>query len=209
MVKAKAFNGSGGAAGEIELDPALFEQTVRKYQVYQYVKTHLSNCRQGTHSTKTRSEVRGGGAKPWRQKGTGRARAGTNRSPLWEGGGIVFGPKPRSYSSAMPKAMRRNALLSMFSEQAAEEHIFVIAPPALEKPSTKTVYEFLNALELSDKRVLILDENRESHMPLSCRNLPKVQFKRARLVNAYDLVGAEYVLVTREGLESMKEVFGK
>ncbi len=209
MAKAKAFDGSGGAAGEVELDPALFEQADRKYQVYQYVKTHLSNTRQGTHSTKTRSEVRGGGAKPWRQKGTGRARAGTNRSPLWEGGGIVFGPKPRSYSATMPKTMRRNALLSMFTERAAEQHLFVIDPPALEKPSTKTVYQLLDAMEISGKRVLILDENRDSHLPLSCRNLPKVQYKRARLVNAYDLVRAEYVLVTREGMESIKEVFGK
>ncbi|MCK4657618.1 MAG: 50S ribosomal protein L4 [candidate division Zixibacteria bacterium] len=209
MAKAKIYDSSGGPAGEMELNTKLFAFEPMKYQVYHYVKTHMSNQRQGTQSTKTRAEVRGGGAKPWRQKGTGRARAGSNRSPIWEGGGITFGPKPRSYFSAVPKKMKRNALLSMFSEKASEEKLMVVDLPELEKPSTGTVHGFIQALELVDKRVLILDENELSHIPLSVRNLPKVEYKRARLVNAYDLIRAEYVLVTRNGMQSIEEVFAK
>jgi len=209
MAKAKVYNSSGGSTGEMELDPGLFGSEPKKYQVYQYVKTYLSNQRQGTHSTKTRAEVRGGGAKPWRQKGTGRARSGSNRSPVWEGGGIVFGPKPRDYYSKIPKQIRRNALVSMFSVRTAEERLMIVQLPELEKPNTKTVFDFLQALEVAGKRVLILDENKESHMPLACRNIPKVEYKRASLVNAYDLAKAEYVLVTEGGMQSIKEVFSK
>lgn len=209
MAKAKAFSNSGSASGEVDLKPELFEFEPKKYQVYHYVKTFLSNQRQGTHSTKTRSEVRGGGAKPWRQKGTGRARAGTNRSPIWEGGGITFGPKPRSYYSRIPKKIRRNALKSMLTDRASEEKIFVAEFPELEKPSTKTMHGYLVALGIEDKRVLILDEKDGSHIPMSCRNLPKVEFKRASLVNAYDLAKAEFVVVSKEGMQSIEEVFGK
>jgi large subunit ribosomal protein L4 len=209
MAKAKVYNSSGGSTGEMELDQRLFGAEPKKYQVYQYVKTYLSNQRQGTHCTKSRSEVRGGGAKPWRQKGTGRARSGSNRSPIWEGGGIVFGPKPRDYYSKIPKRIRRNALVSMFSVRAAEERLMIVQLPELERPNTKTVYDFLEALEVAGSRVLILDEDKESNMPLSCRNIPKVEYKRASLVNAYDLAKAEYVLVTEGAMESIKEVFSK
>lgn len=209
MAKAKIYDSNGGSAGEMELNTKLFEFEPMKYQVYHYVKTHMSNQRHGTHSTKTRGEVRGGGAKPWRQKGTGRARAGSNRSPIWEGGGITFGPRPRSYYSLVPKKMKRNALLSMFSEKASEEKLMVVDLPELEKPSTGTVHGFIQALELVGKRVLILDENKLSHIQLSIRNLPKVEYKRACLVNAYDLIRAEYVLVTRNGMQSIEEVFAK
>lgn len=209
MAKAKVYNSSGGSTGEMELDSTLFDFDTKKYQVYQYVKTYLSNQRQGTHSTKTRAEVSGGGAKPWRQKGTGRARSGSNRSPVWEGGGTVFGPKPRNYYSKVPRRIKRNALLSMLSERVSEERLMVVQLPELDKPSTKTVAEFLQALEVSGKRILILDENKGSHFPLSCRNIPKVEYKRACLVNAYDLAKAEYVLVTEVGMQSIKEVFAK
>ncbi|MBU1318068.1 MAG: 50S ribosomal protein L4 [candidate division Zixibacteria bacterium] len=209
MVKAKVYNSSGGSTGEMELDSGLFDFDPKKYQVHQYVKTYLSNQRQGTHSTKTRAEVRGGGAKPWRQKGTGRARSGSNRSPVWEGGGTVFGPKPRSYYSNVPKRIKRNALLSMFSERVSEERLLIVQLPELDKPNTKTVFEFLQAIEVTGKRILILDENKDSLVPTSCRNIPKVEYKRACLVNAYDLAWAEYVLVTEGGMQSIKEVFAK
>jgi len=209
MAKAKVYNNSGSASGEADLKPELFEFDLKKYQVYQYVKTFLSNQRQGTHSTKTRSEVRGGGAKPWRQKGTGRARSGTNRSPIWEGGGIVFGPRPRSYYSRVPKKLRRNALKSMFTDRASEEKVLIAEFPELEKPSTKTIYEYLVALGLEGKRVLVLDEKKGSHIPISCRNLPKVEFKRASLVNAYDIAKAEFVVVSKEGMQTIEEVFSK
>jgi large subunit ribosomal protein L4 len=209
MAKAKTYDGSGASTGEMELNAKLFEFDPKKYQIYQYVKTYMSNQRQGTHNTKTRAEVRGGGKKPWRQKGTGRARSGSNRSPVWEGGGIVFGPKPRSYHSDVPKKMKRNALLSMLSEKASTEKLMVVDLPELEKPSTKTIAEFLGALELSAKRVLILDEVKDSYVPLSVRNIREVDYKRARNVNAYDLLKAEYVLVTKSGMQSIEEVFAK
>jgi large subunit ribosomal protein L4 len=209
MAKARVYDSSGGSDGEMELNPKLFDFEAKKYQVYQYVKTYMSNQRQGTHSTKTRAEVTGGGAKPWRQKGTGRARAGSNTSPLWEGGGVAFGPRPRSYYSAIPKKIRRNALRSVFSEKASEEKLVVVDLPELEKPSTRMVHQFIEALALAGKRVLILDENKESHFPLSVRNLPKVEYKRACLVNAFDLIRAEYVLVTKAGMQSIEEVFAK
>jgi large subunit ribosomal protein L4 len=209
MAKAKVFDSAGSAAGEIELHSNLFAHEPSKYQVHQYVKVYLANQRQGTHSTKTRAEVSGGGIKPWRQKGTGRARVGSNRSPIWEGGGITFGPKPRSYRGDIPKKVRRNALLSMLSAKAQEEKIIVVDLPKFQAPSTKTVAQLLGAMQLDGKKVLFIDEfeDGKSHLPLSCRNMPKVDYKRARLVNAYDLINAEYVLVTRDGMRSMEEVF--
>lgn len=209
MAKAKVYDASGASTGEMDLNAKLFEFEPKKYQVYQYVKTHQSNQRQGTHSAKTRAEVRGGGKKPWRQKGTGRARSGSSRSPVWEGGGIVFGPKPRNYHSNVPKKMKRNALLSMLTDKASAEKLMVVDLPDLDKPSTKTVAEFLGALELTAKRVLILDELKDSNIPLSVRNMRKVDYKRACLVNAYDLIKAEYVLVTKSGMQSIEEVFAK
>lgn len=209
MAKAKVYNSSGGQAGEMDLNDKLFGFEPKKYQVHQYVKAHLANQRQGTHSTKTRADVSGGGAKPWRQKGTGRARAGSNSSPIWEGGGVAFGPHPRSYYTKVPKRIKRNALLSMLATKAAEEKLLIVELPEFEKPSTKTVYGLLEAMELADKKVLILDEDGGAQFPLSCRNIPKVEYKRARLVNAYDLARSEYVLVTRKGMRSIEEVFAK
>jgi large subunit ribosomal protein L4 len=209
MAKAKIYDNSGGSVGEMELSAKLFEFEPKKYQVYQYVKTYLSNQRQGTHATKTRAEVTGGGAKPWRQKGTGRARAGSNTSPIWEGGGVAFGPKPRSYYSKISRRTRRHALLSMFSDKAAGEKLIVVDLPELEKPSTKTVHQFFDALDLVGRRILILDEDKKSLVPLSVRNIPKAVYKRACLVNPFDLIQAEYVLVTRKGMQSIEEVFAR
>ncbi len=207
MAKAKIYDNSGSHAGEMELSAELFGFEPKKYQVYQYVKTYMSNQRQGTHAAKTRAEVTGGGAKPWRQKGTGRARAGSNTSPIWEGGGVAFGPRPRSYYSKIPKRTKRHALLSMFSDKVNGDKLIVVDLPELDKPSTKTMHELFAALELAGKRILILDENKDSLVPLSVRNIPKVVYKRACLVNPYDLIKAEYVLVTRKGMQSIEEVF--
>ncbi len=210
MAKAKVYNSSGSSTGEVDLNAAVFGYEPKKYQVYQYVKTYLSNQRHGNHSTKTRGEVSGGGAKPWRQKGTGRARCGSNRSPIWEGGGISFGPKPRSYYSKVPKKIRRNALLSMLADRASEEKLMIIELPTLDKPSTKTIYGYLASLGVAGKRVLILDDgNKDSFVPISCRNIPKLEFRRARLVNAFDLARSEYLLVTKSAMQSIEEVFAK
>jgi large subunit ribosomal protein L4 len=209
MVKAKKVTSSGASAGDVELNSKVFESEPRDFQVHQYIKSYLRNQRQGTHCTKTRADVRGGGAKPWRQKGTGRARAGSNSSPIWVGGGRAFGPKPRDYYRNIPKRLKRQAIYSAFSMKAVDERVLVIEDLQLEKPRTKTVVEFLAGLELYGKKVLILNEGINKNLELSCRNIPGVIYSRARLVNAYNLINADYLLLTESALKEVEEVFAK
>ncbi|MBD3218705.1 MAG: 50S ribosomal protein L4 [candidate division Zixibacteria bacterium] len=209
MAKAKKISSTGGSAGEVELNSKVFEFEPKNYQVHQFIKSFLRNQRQGTHSTKTRMEVRGGGAKPWRQKGTGRARAGSNNSPIWVGGGRAFGPKPKNYNKPIPRRLKRQALYSAFSSKAADERIMVIEQPELEKPKTRTVVEFLAGLDLYGSKVLILNEEQNRNFELSCRNIPGVSYMRAKLINAYHLLNADYLLMTESALKEIEEVFAK
>jgi large subunit ribosomal protein L4 len=209
MAKAKKISSTGGSSGEVELNPGIFDFEPKSYQVHQYIKSFLRNQRQGTHSTKTRAQVRGGGAKPWRQKGTGRARAGSNNSPIWVGGGRAFGPKPRDYHSNIPRKLKYQALCSAFTKKALDEKIMIIDDLQLEKPRTKTVVEFLDGLELYGRKVLILNESINKNFEMSCRNIPGVEYKRARLVNAYHLLDCEYLLMTESALKEVEEVFAK
>ena len=209
MAKAKKISGTGGSASEVDLNPGIFGIEPKAYQVQQYVKSFLRNQRQGTHSTKNRAEVRGGGAKPWKQKGTGRARSGSNTSPVWVGGGRAFGPRPKNYYAGIPRAVKHHALCSAFSQKAAAEKIFVIDDLQFEKPRTKTIVEFLSGLELYGKKVLILNESINKNFELSCRNIPGVEYMRARLVNAYHLLNADYLLMTESALKEVEEVFAK
>ncbi|HEQ98722.1 MAG TPA: 50S ribosomal protein L4 [candidate division Zixibacteria bacterium] len=209
MAKAKKISNTGGSAGEVELNPEVFEFEPKNYQVHQYIKSFLRNNRQGTHSTKNRREVRGGGAKPWRQKGTGRARAGSNTSPVWVGGGRAFGPKPKNYNRAIPKAIKRQALYSALADKASDEKIMVIEDLKLEKPRTKSVVEFLAGLDLYGRKVLILNEGENRNFEMSCRNIPGVSYMRARLINAYHLLNSEYLLMTESALNEIEEVFAK
>ena len=209
MATAKIFSSSGEQTGEQQLSDKLFGAPAKPFRLHQYVKTYLANQRQGTHSTLTRAEVRGGGAKPWRQKGTGRARVGTIRSPIWEGGGVAFGPKPRDYRKQLPKKMKRQAIAAAFTLKAKEDRLLVIEEPQLEKPRTKTIANLLATLKLTNKKVLLLHEGKDSLLPLSCRNLPGVKYRRAALANAYELLEAEYLLVTPAGLKECEEVFCK
>jgi len=206
-METKLYNQNGEAIGSVELKPELFEIEPNEALVHQYVTNYLARQRQGTASTKGRTEVRGGGRKPWRQKGTGRARVGTIRSPLWRGGGIVFGPKPRGYGSAMPKRMKRLALRSIFSDKAATERIRVVDQLELPEIKTKQLAGILTRLDLDGKKCLILDEGRNEKVGLSCRNLDRVRYQRASLTNGYDLLNADIVLFTRAGLEKAHEVF--
>jgi large subunit ribosomal protein L4 len=204
----RVYNQEGQEVGSIDLKPEVFEVEPNEAVVHQYVVNYLARQRAGNASTKTRREVHGGGRKPWRQKGTGRARAGTIRSPLWRGGGTVFGPKPRKYGSKMPKRMKRLALLSLFSDKARTERIKVLERIELDEIKTKEVVGILSRLDLADKKCLLLDESKNDKLVLSLRNLQKVKYSRAALANGYDIINADWLVFTKAGLEKVQEVFG-
>jgi large subunit ribosomal protein L4 len=204
----KVYNQSGQEVGTVDLRPEVFEVEPNESVVHQYIVNHLARQRQGTSSSKERSDVRGGGRKPWRQKGTGRARAGTIRSPLWRGGGTVFGPHPRKYGSKFPRKMKRLAIRSILSDKAAKERIKVLDEIKLDKPRTKDMINILGNIDVKDTKCLILDEGVNEPLILSCRNIPQVRYGRAALANGYDIMNADYLVVTRAGLEKMQEVFG-
>jgi len=204
----KVYNQSGQEVGTVGLKPEVFEIEPNEAVVHQYVVNYLARQRQGNASTKERSDVRGGGRKPWRQKGTGRARAGTIRSPLWRGGGTTFGPSPRSYGSNMPKKMRRLAIRSVLSDKAQAERIKVLDELKLDEIKTKTMAGVVANLDLGNRKCLILDEGRNENAQLSCRNLTGVKFCRATLANGYDLLNADVLVFTKAGLEKVQEVYG-
>jgi large subunit ribosomal protein L4 len=203
----KVYNQEGTAVGSVELKPEIFGIEPNQAVVHQYVTNFLARLRHGNASTKVRHEVRGGGRKPYRQKGTGRARAGTIRSPLWHGGGVTFGPKPRSYGSPFPRQMRRLAIRSVYSDKAASEKIKVVEGISLTEIKTRSVVTLLTKLDLDGKKCLILDEGKNENLARSCRNLPKVKYRRAALANGYELLDADCVLFTRAGLAKVEEVF--
>ncbi len=203
----KVHNQEGAEVGTVELKPEIFEIEPNEAVVHQYVVNYLARQRQGTVATKTRKEVSGGGKKPWRQKGTGRARAGTIRSPLWRGGGTVFGPSPRDYGSAFPQHMKRLAIQSVFSDKAKSEKIRVLDQLSLSEAKTKKIVEILGKLNLNGKKCVILDEGRNENVTLSCRNLQKVRYCRATLTNGYQLLDADYIVFTKAGLDKVQEVF--
>lgn len=203
----KIYNQEGKEVGKVDLKPEIFGIEPNEALVHQYITVLRTNQRQGNSSSKGRSEVRGGGRKPWRQKGTGRARAGTIRSPLWRGGGIVFGPKPKNYASKLPKRMKRLAIQSVLSDKARTERIRVIDKLTFEQPKTKSVISLLTKLDLDNKKCLVLDEGKNQNLVLSCRNIPGVKYSRAALANGYDMLNAEIVIFTKSGLEKVEEVF--
>ncbi len=203
----KVYNQDGQEVGSVELKPDIFEVEPNEAVVHQYVTNYRARQRQGNASTKTRKEVRGGGRKPWRQKGTGRARAGTIRSPLWRGGGTVFGPMPRDYGSKLPKRMRRLAIQSLFSAKARAERIKVVDRIEFSEIKTKAMVGILSKLDLCGTKCLLLDEGRNDKAVLSCRNLPKVKYVRAALTNGFDILNADWIVFTKAGLEKVEEVF--
>lgn len=206
MPQAKVYDFEGNSVGEVELSDTLFGAEPKPATVHQYVKMYLANQRQGTHSTLNRARMEGGGAKPFRQKGTGRARQGTNISPLMPGGARAFGPTPRDYRQKMPKQMKRQALLSCLSDKAQRDLVVVLDAGEMERPQTKKVAAFLKKAGL-DGKTLILSEGREPNFSLSCRNIPGVQYKRASNVNPYDLTLCDHVVFTKAGLERAEGVF--
>jgi len=195
-MKAKAYSTTGKArAADFELPDALFDGTVNESVLHQVIKAYQANQRQGTHSTKTRNTVSGGGRKPWRQKGTGRARAGSTRSPLWRGGSVVFGPLPRSYRVRVPKQVRRLAIRSALNARATEGGLIVVEPFQMEKPSTKALVALFEALGLEPGNVLILTDGLKSEVYLSGRNLPGVEVKPWGEASAYDVLWSDVVIV--------------
>ncbi|RKX21656.1 MAG: 50S ribosomal protein L4 [Candidatus Zixiibacteriota bacterium] len=208
-METKIYNQDGGEIGTIMLNEKLFGIEPKPELVHQYVVNFLANRRQGTSSSKGRSDVRGGGAKPWRQKGTGRARAGTIRSPLWKGGGIIFGPKPRTYGGKFPKKMKRLALLSAFSDKAQHENLKIVDKFELAEVKTKNMATILDKLGLQKKKCLILDEGENKNLILSVRNIQKAKYSRAPLANTYDIINADVLVMTKAALKKAEEVFVK
>jgi len=196
-------NISGEVVGQVELRDDIFAVPVNRSAMHQALVRQLANAHLGTHDTKTRSEVRGGGKKPWRQKGTGRARQGSTRAPHWRHGGVAFGPTPHAYTQDMPRKMRRLAMRSALSVKAAEQQIVVVESFALETPKTKTVVQFLNKVEVKRSALILLSERNET-MELSARNLPNVKTLRAGYLNVRDLLGYETLVVPLAALEQIE-----
>lgn len=205
MPKVNLYNQTGSQAGDIELNDAVFGIEPNESVVYDAIIMQQASMRQGTHAVKGRSDVRGGGRKPWRQKGTGRARHGTNRSPIWVGGGVVFGPTPRSYAYNMPKKQRRLALKSALSSKVNEDAIYVMEGLSFDAPKTKEMKKVLEALS-AGKKVLVVTADYEDNVALSARNLPNVKFVTAEGVNVLDLVNYESLVITQDAVKQVEEV---
>ncbi len=205
MPKATVYNMTGKKVGDVELSEAIFGIEPNTYVVHAVVKNHLANCRQGTQSALTRAEVSGGGKKPWRQKGTGRARQGSTRAPQWTHGGVVFAPKPRDYSYSLNKKVKRLALKSALSAKAAEGNVLVVDDMKLDAIKTKDIQKFLDAVG-SKKAVLVTPEVREN-VYKSARNIPGVSTTTATILSVYDIVNANQIIVDKAALAVIEEVF--
>ena len=205
MPKANVYNMAGKQVGAIDLSDAMFGIEPNESVVHDVVKNHLANCRQGTQSALTRAEVSGGGKKPYRQKGTGRARQGSTRAPQWTHGGIVFAPKPRSYRYTLNKKVKRLALKSVLSAKAAEGNVLVVDDMTLPEVKTKNVAAFLSAVGAS-KALMVTNEVNENVVK-SARNIPGVETSPARLINVYDILKAKQLIVDKAALAVIEEVF--
>ena len=202
----KVLNMAGNQVGEVELKSEIFGIEPNMHVVHEVVKNHLANFRQGTQSALTRAEVSGGGKKPWRQKGTGHARQGSTRAPQWTHGGIVFAPKPRSYSYVLNKKVRRLALKSVLSAKAAEGKIIVVDSIAMDSIKTKAFRGFLDAVNCDGKAVVITPEVNENVVK-SARNIPGVLTTTAKILSVYDILNAKYLVIDQAALATIEEVY--
>ena len=205
-MQTKVFDMAGKQVGEIELSDAVFGIEPNEAVVHDVVKNHLANCRQGTQSSLTRAEVSGGGIKPWRQKGTGRARQGSIRAPQWTHGGIVFAPKPRDYSYTLNKKVKRLAMKSALSAKAQAEEIVVIDAIKMDSIKTKTFKTFLNAVGVNGKALVVTAEN-DAIVVKSAANIPGILVTFANLINVYDILNAQKLVVDKAALAKIEEVF--
>ncbi len=203
MSKIRVLDQSGKKVSEMAAPKEIFTYPVKEHLLYEAVVNYRANQRRGTASTKTRGEVSGGGRKPWRQKGTGRARAGSIRSPLWKKGGVTFGPKPRNYSYSIPKKAKRNALKSALSMKLADDQLLILKTLELKEPKTKEGAKILEALKLDS--ALIVDHHQNKNLFLSLRNIPKIKAVDYNLVNVYDVLNHKWLVFTQKAFESLME----
>ncbi len=206
MPKVDLFNMKGETVGEIELNDNIFGIDVNENAVHLAVQNQLANKRQGTQSTKTKSEVRGGGKKPWRQKGTGRARQGSIRSAQWIKGGIVLGPKPRSYSYTLPKKLKKLALKSALTSKVNEKEILVLDVLNFESIKTKQMTNVLNSLKVETSVLIVLDGKNDA-VEKSARNIPGVKTAFVNTINVFDILKYKKFLITKDAVEKVEEVY--
>jgi large subunit ribosomal protein L4 len=200
----------GADTGKASLDLRVAKESSAAHVVHRALVRQLANARQGTVSTKTRSEVRGGGRKPWRQKGTGRARAGSNRSPLWRGGGVIFGPKPRDYSLKMNRKERRLALRTALQSRVADLVVVQAFASQLERPKTKEVLQALTRWGVApESKVLMITAAREETVWLSVRNVERIRLISATNLNVFDILAADQIVATAEAIAKIQEVYGE
>lgn len=208
MATAKLYNGAGEATGTVDLPASLFAQPVHRQALYEAVRNYLANQRQGTHDTQTRAEVRYSGAKLYRQKGTGRARAGSAGSPTRVGGGVAFGPHPRDYSYTLPRKVKRMAIRSALSDRAGAERINVIADLEMEQPKTATLAAMLKNMDLPGRHTLLVLPAGGNMVYKSARNIKGVRVLRSHELNAYTVLWADNLVFTEKALSGAEEVFG-
>jgi len=204
MTKIALYKMSGEQAGEIDLNDDVFNIEVNEHVMYEAVKTYMANQRQGNQSAKTRSEVRGGGRKPWRQKGTGRARAGTIRSPLWKGGGVIFAPKQRDYSKKLPKKIKRLAMKSALSSKVLNDEMVVMEDLKFEDIKTKKMVEVLQNLKVDKKALIVTDDK---NIYYSARNIKGIKTANINTLNVYDLLNYNKFIITKDALKKVEEVY--
>lgn len=205
MPKVALFNISGSQVGEVELNDAVFGIEPNVHVLHEAVVMQRASLRFGTHKVKGRSEVRGGGRKPWKQKGTGRARQGSIRSPQWVGGGTVFGPTPRSYSYKLPKKVRRLAIKSALSSKVIDQDIIVLDALTLNAPKTKEFAAILNNLKV-ERKALVVAPSYDDNVALSARNIPGVKFVAADGINVLDVLTHDKLIITKEAVQKVEEV---
>lgn len=207
MPNIKVYNMKGAEVGEMELNDGVFAVEYNESLIHQAVVTYLANQRQGTKGTLTRSEVSGGGIKPWRQKGTGRARQGSIRSPQWTHGGVVFAPKSRDYSKKMNISARRSALLSALSKKVADGEMVIVDELSVSAPKTKEIVAMQKALNLDAKKALVVMDNNDENVILAARNIETVKTVPLDQLNTYDVVANAVIVMTKSAVEKFEEVY--
>jgi len=190
---------------DVELPKELFEAPVNEHLIWEAVKSYLGNQRQGTAAAKNRAQVSGGGRKPWKQKGTGRARAGSNTSPLWPGGGVAFGPRPRDYTTQLNAKARMRALCGALTARANDGGVVVVDVPSLDKPKTKTMAELIKKIGLADKKILWVFDQMDEKALKSTRNLARLKTAESRTLHTYALMNCDCLVITESGLKSLAE----
>ena len=205
MATVAVYNTEGKEVDKLELNDAVFGVEVNDHLVHKAVVAHIAAKRQGTQSAKTRSEVRGGGRKPWRQKGTGHARQGSTRAPQWTGGGVVFAPKPRDYSVKMNKKEKANAICSALTSRVNEEKFIVLDEFKLDEIKTKKFVEVLGNLEVA--KALVVTKDNDQNLVLSARNVPDVKTTLTNSINVYDILKYDTVVITKDAVAAIEEVY--